>query len=162
MLCLHHIIVPCEVKSLSRVWLFATPWTVAHQAPASMGFSRQEYWSGLPFPSPGDHSPLNVLLKLVFYWGSLQLYPSGILACNFLFLWCLCPAFCNPMDCSLPSLSVHGILQTRILEWVTISFSRGSSWLRDWTQISCIAGGLFAIIWATREVLIYHLALIWF
>ena len=44
------------VKSLSRVWLFATPWTVAHQAPLSMGFSRQEYWSGLPFPSPGESS----------------------------------------------------------------------------------------------------------
>ena len=43
-----------EVKSLSRVWLFATPWIVAYHAPPSMGFSRQEYWSGLPFPSPGD------------------------------------------------------------------------------------------------------------
>ena len=43
-----------KVKSLSRVRLFATPWTVAHQAPPSMGFSGQEYWSGLPFPSPGD------------------------------------------------------------------------------------------------------------
>ena len=43
-----------EVKSLSHVRLFATPWTVAYQAPLSMGFSRQEYWSGLPFPSPGD------------------------------------------------------------------------------------------------------------
>ena len=43
-----------KVKSLSRVWLFSTPWTVAYQAPPSMGFSRQEYWSGLPFPSPGD------------------------------------------------------------------------------------------------------------
>ena len=42
------------MKSLSRVQLFATLWTVAHQAPLSMGFSRQEYWSGLPFPSPGD------------------------------------------------------------------------------------------------------------
>ena len=42
------------VKSLSRVQLFATPWTAASQAPLSMGFSRQEYWSGLPFPSPGD------------------------------------------------------------------------------------------------------------
>ena len=42
-----------KVKSVSRVWLFATPWTVAYQAPPSMGFSRQEYWSGLPFPSPG-------------------------------------------------------------------------------------------------------------
>ena len=43
-----------KVKSLSRVQLFATPWTVAYQAPPSMGFSRQEYWSGLPFPFPGD------------------------------------------------------------------------------------------------------------
>ena len=43
-----------EVKSLSHVRLFVTPWTVAYQAPLSMGFSRQEYWSGLPFPSPGD------------------------------------------------------------------------------------------------------------
>ena len=43
-----------EVKSLSRVRLFTTPWTVAYQAPPSMGFSRQECWSGLPFPSPGD------------------------------------------------------------------------------------------------------------
>ena len=41
-------------KSLSRVQLFVTPWTVAYQAPLSMGFSRQGYWSGLPFPSPGD------------------------------------------------------------------------------------------------------------
>ena len=43
-----------EVKSLSRVRLFATPWTIAYQAPPSMRFSRQECWSGLPFPSPGD------------------------------------------------------------------------------------------------------------
>ena len=43
-----------EMKLLSRVQLFATPWTVAYQAPPSMGFSRLEYWSGLPFPSPGD------------------------------------------------------------------------------------------------------------
>ena len=48
---------------------------------------------------------------------------------------------CNPVDCSLPG-SVHGILQARILEWVAISFSRGYSWPRDWTQISCIAGSL--------------------
>ena len=43
-----------KVKSLSRVQLFVTPWTVAYQDPLSMGFSRQEYWSGVPFPSPGD------------------------------------------------------------------------------------------------------------
>ena len=41
-----------KVKSLSRLWLFATPWTAAYQAPPSMGFSRQEYWSGVPLPSP--------------------------------------------------------------------------------------------------------------
>ena len=45
-----------RVKSLSRVQLFATPWTIAYQAPLAMGFSRQEYWSGFPFPSPGDLS----------------------------------------------------------------------------------------------------------
>ena len=43
-----------KVKSLIRVWLFATRWTAAHQAPPSMGFSRQEYWSGVPLPSPTD------------------------------------------------------------------------------------------------------------
>ena len=43
-----------KVKSLSHVQFFATPWTVGHQAPLSMGFPRQEYWNGLPFPSPGD------------------------------------------------------------------------------------------------------------
>ena len=46
--------VKVKVKSLNRVQLFVTPWTVAHQAPLSVGSSRQEYWSGLPFPSPGD------------------------------------------------------------------------------------------------------------
>ena len=52
--CLCYHILKVKVKSLSRVQLFATPWTVAHQAPPSMGFSRQECWSGLPFPSPWD------------------------------------------------------------------------------------------------------------
>ena len=47
-------IVKVKVKPLSRVRLFATPWPVAYQAPPTVGFFRQEYWSGLPFPSPGD------------------------------------------------------------------------------------------------------------
>ena len=46
--------VKVKVKSLSGVRLFVTPWTVAYQVPPSMGFSKQEYWNGLPFPSPGD------------------------------------------------------------------------------------------------------------
>ena len=45
----------------------------------------------------------------------------------------LCPTFCDPVDCSLPGSSIHGIFQARILEWVAISFSRRSSWPRDWT-----------------------------
>ena len=53
-----------KVESLSRVRLFVTPWTVAHQAPPSMGFSRQEDWSGLPFPSPGELSDPEI--ELVF------------------------------------------------------------------------------------------------
>jgi len=56
----------------------------------------------------------------------------------------------DPMHCSLPGSSVHGIPQARTLKCVTISFSRGSSWPRDQTQIFCIAGRLFSI-WATRE-----------
>ena len=51
-----------KVKSLSRVRLLATPWTAAHQAPPSMGFSRQEYWSGVPLPSPLDNANLIYLL----------------------------------------------------------------------------------------------------
>ena len=51
---------------------------------------------------------------------------------------------CGPVDCSLLHSSVHGILQARILEWVAISFSRGSSWSRDWTQVYCIVGRCFS------------------
>ena len=55
------------------------------------------------------------------------------------------PTLCNPMDCSPPGSSVHGILLARILEWVAISFSRGSSRPRDRTQVSCIVGRFFTI-----------------
>ena len=57
---------------------------------------------------------------------------------------------CHPMDCSLPGSSVHGILQTRLLGWVTMPSSRGPSWSRDWTQVSRITGRFFTI-WATRD-----------
>ena len=61
-----------------------------------------------------------------------------------------CPTLCNPMDCSLTGSSLHGILQARVLEWVAVSFSRGSSRRRDQTRVSCIPGRRFKI-WATRE-----------
>ena len=63
---------------------------------------------------------------------------------------------CNPMEYSLPGSSVHGILQARILEWVTIPFSRGSSWPRDRTQVSCITVGYFTV-WTTMEALLFNL-----
>ena len=62
----------------------------------------------------------------------------------------LCPTLCDPMDCSLPGSSVRGILPARILEWIAISFSRGSSWPRNETPVSCTAGRFFTF-WATRE-----------
>ena len=70
----------------------------------------------------------------------------------------LCPALCDPMDCSPPGSSVHGISQARILEWVVISSSGGSSQPRDWIYISCgscIAGKFFTW-WALREAQYIH------
>ena len=61
-----------------------------------------------------------------------------------------CPTLCDPMDCSSPDSSFHGILQARILEWVASPFPRGSSQPRDQTWVSCIAGRFFTI-WATRK-----------
>ena len=80
-----------------RVPLFATLWTVAHQAPLSMGFLRQEHRSGLPFPSPMHESKI-----------------ASEVAQSF-------PTLSDPMDCSLPGSSVHGIFQARILESFAIS-----------------------------------------
>ena len=68
-----------------------------------------------------------------------------------------CPTLCDPIDCSPPGSFLHGILQARILEWVAISFSRGSSQPRDRTQVSHIAGRRFNL-WATREAQQFSLA----
>ena len=86
------------VKSLSCVRLLATPWTVAYQAPPSTGFSRQEYWSEVPLPSP---------LAAATAPKSLQ----------------SCPTLSDPRDCSPPGSSIHGILQARVLKWGAIAFS---------------------------------------
>ena len=63
----------------------------------------------------------------------------------------LCPTLCDPMDCSPPGSSVHELPQARILEWVAMIFSRGSSRAMYWTRVSCIAGRFF-IFWASREM----------
>ena len=61
-----------------------------------------------------------------------------------------CLILCDPKDCSPTGSSVHGLLQARILEWAAIPFSRGSSWPRDQSLVSCI-GGRFFTVWATRD-----------
>ena len=88
----------CLLSHFSHVWLSATPWTTACQAPLSMGFSRQEYWSGLPFTPPVIKYEVNEVAQS-------------------------CPTLCDPMDCSLLGSSVHGIFQARILEWIAVVFS---------------------------------------
>ena len=61
------------------------------------------------------------------------------------------PLLYDPMDCGLSGSSVHGVLQARIMEWIAIPFSRGFSWPRDQTRLSCMAGRFFTI-WATRDL----------
>ena len=85
------------LSHLSHVRLCATPQTAAHQAPPSLGFSRQEHWSGLPFPSPMHESESEVAQSRL--------------------------TLSHPMDCSLPGSSVHGIFQARVLELGAIAFS---------------------------------------
>ena len=87
------------LSRFSRVLLCSTPEREAHQAPPSLRFSRQEHLSGLPFLSPMHESEK-------WKWS-----PQS------------CPTLCNPMDCSLPGSSIHGIFQARVLEWGAIAFS---------------------------------------
>ena len=86
-------------------------------------------------------------LSTYFWWRDVEafIYKSACLRAKSLQL---CPNLCNPMDCSPQGSSVHSILPARILKWVAITFSRGSSWPRNRTQVSQIA---FFTIWATRE-----------
>ena len=81
-----------------------------------------------------------------FFYSSLRYFYESEVAQS-------CLTLCDPMDCSLPGSTIHGIFQARILEWVAISFSRRSSWPRDWTQVSHMVGivGRRFTVWATRE-----------
>ena len=85
------------LSCFSCVRLCATPETAAHQAPPSLGFSRQEHWSGLPFPS-----------QCIKVKSESEVVQS-------------CPTPSDPMDCSLPGSSVRGIFQARVLEWGAIA-----------------------------------------
>ena len=136
-----------NLKSLSRVLLFATPWTVAYQASPSMEFSRQEYWSGLPFPIflTQGLNPALPHCRQTLYHLSHRGSPKCLRLLNKL-EWVHAKSLhdiwlCNTMDYRPPGCSVHGILQARMLEWVVVPSSRGCSRLMDWTwasYVSCI------------------------
>ena len=116
-----------HVCMLSCVRLFATPWTVAWKAHLSMKRSRQGYWSGLPFPSPGDLPDPGMEVASPEFPAFFATEPPGkprgkrTICIVFVAQWC--PTLCDPMDCSPQVSSLHGILQARMLEWVAISFS---------------------------------------
>ena len=198
-------------QSLSHIWLFVTPRTVAHQALLSIGFSKQENLEWLAVSCfrgscwPMDQTQVSciscIVRQILYHWATweaqntclwvkknkiteikrcrnglwnpnmsqmwasekaslcwwkrhillvllLPLHPDSLY-----FKWFLkwrevtqtCQTLCDPMDCSLLHSSIHGIFQARVLEWVAISFSRGSSWPKDQTQVSRTVGRHFTV-----------------
>ena len=131
---------------------FVTPWTVPTRPLCPWDFpGKNTGWNGLPFLSSGDLPDPGIEPKclhcrwILYHWATKE-------ACNKfdkdLKSMCVCSSLshvwlCNSMDCSLPGYSVHGILQARTLEWVTVPFSRGFFQPRDRTQVSSIAGRFF-------------------
>ena len=150
------------LSCFSCVQLFATLWTIAHQALLSMGLTRQEYCSGLPCPPPGifPTQRLNPHLLCLLHWqtASLPLVPPG--KPNKCVLTSNCDLnyhFPNSLWWKWKSLScarlfvtpMDWILQARIPELVNFPFSRGSSQPRDRNQVCHIAGGFFTS-WSTK------------
>ena len=97
-----------------------------------------------------------LLLLSIVHWGRASCLLFGVLV----LVAQSCPTLWDPMDCSPPGSSIHGIFQARVLEWVAISFFRESYWPRDQTQVSCIAGRFFTS-WATREALFWNSVFNW-
>ena len=123
----------------------------AYQSPLSMGFSRQEYWSGLTFPSPGylRNPEIELLVSCIAVrrftiWATRE---AKMISESESEVAQSCLTLCDAVDCSLPGSFVHGILQARILERVAISFSMGYSRSGDQTRVSSIAGRRFNL-WA--------------
>ena len=125
----------------SCVWLFVTLWVVAHQAPLSMGFSRQEYWSRLPCPPPGDLPDPGIEPASL----TSPAFPAAAAAESLQ----SCPTLCDPRDGSPPGSPIPGILQARTLEWVAISFSSAWKWKVKVKLLSHV--WLFATPWTAAH-----------
>ena len=140
------------LSHFSYVWLFVTPWTVSYQAPLSIVFPRQEYWSGLLCPPPGGLSDPGIKpVSVTFPALACGFFTTNAITCpvSAVKVTQSCPTLCDPMDCSLPGSSVHGILQAGILEWVAVPFSRGSFQTQE--SNPTLPHSCFSTIWATRE-----------
>ena len=146
-----------KVKSLSRVRLLATPWTAAYQAPPSMGLSRQEYWSGVPLPSP---------IWVLVLWICLQCrrpgFNSWVGKIPWRRKWQPTPEFLpgeSHGQSSLVGSSPWGHKESDTNEWLTLSHFFLT---RYWTQTPCI-GAWSLSHWATREVLLvpYCVSIFW-
>ena len=126
-----------KVKSLSCVRLFATPWTVAYQDPLSMGFSRQEQIG------KGVHQGCILSFPLIYCKCLASLNFASLSHAHACFITQSRPAVRDLLDCIPPGSFVHGIFQAGILEWVAISFFRGSSQPRDQPVSLALAGRFF-------------------
>ena len=124
-----------HAQSLSCVRLVVTPWTIAHQVPLSIEFSRQEGWSGLPFPPPGDLPHLGIELAPPVSLALAGRFFTTAAAAKSLQS---CPILCDSIDSSTPGSPILGILQARTLEWVAISFSSAWKWSVKVKLLSCV------------------------
>ena len=141
--------VSCSVMSESAIsWTAAARLLCPWNSPCkNTGVGPMPFFWGSSWP--GDWTQVPCIAGRFFtIWASREaLHKHSLCGC---LVAQSCLTLCNSMDCSLAGSSVHGILQARILEWVAMPSSRGSSWPRGWTRVSCIAGGFFTS-WATRE-----------
>ena len=112
------------LSRFNPVRLCATPQTAAHQAPLSLGCSRQEHWSGLPFPSPVHESESEVAQQ--------------------------CPTLRDSMECSPPGSSIHGIFQARVLEWGAIVFSGFHSYQHPYPWVGFFQANSCNLLWLLR------------
>ena len=159
--CIH--VCTCMLSCFSCVQLSVNLWATARQAPMPMGFSRQEYWSRLPCPPPGDLPDSGTEHMSLMSPVLAGRFPTNSAAWeahtyNKFPLYCIpshsehsvefpvlkvkvaqsCPTLCDPVD-----YTVHEILQARIPEWAAVSSYKGSSQPRDRTQVSRITGRFF-------------------
>ena len=181
--------IPLSDTGFANIFWVAIPWAslslcwwcpLVHQSfkflcsPINNGVLNKNTF-GLEVKSVGKKSRPGFFLSYATQWAGWP-WTRHLISLNFIILiWRLhvlvvqsCPTLCDPMDCSLPGSSVHGIFQARILEWIAISFSKESSQPRDWTWSPALQAN--STIWATREALyedgrgeknIYHVRLLW-